>query len=199
MIKTAGCHKNIDVNVGDFTQIATPSKYSDVTGFILDPSCSGSGIFGRKSVDILNNHGKKSNDEVPDENDAEETTDSKNEQLKERLSKLASFQFQIVRHAMSFPNAKKIVYSTCSIHAEENERVVIDLLLDKKVQSWGWRVAKKELVLPTWYRRGFKEEFQEVFTDKTEQECQELADGCVRALPKEDGGIGFFAVCFVRD
>ncbi|KAJ9573174.1 25S rRNA (cytosine(2278)-C(5))-methyltransferase [Nakaseomyces glabratus] len=199
MIKTAGCHKNIDVNVGDFTQIATPSKYSDVTGFILDPSCSGSGIFGRKSVDILNNHGKKSNDEVPDENDAEETTDSKNEQLKERLSKLASFQFQIVRHAMSFPNAKKIVYSTCSIHAEENERVVIDLLLDKKVQSWGWRVAKKELVLPTWHRRGFKEEFQEVFTDKTEQECQELADGCVRALPKEDGGIGFFAVCFVRD
>lgn len=196
MIKTAGCSRNIDVNVGDFTQLAKPEKYKDVTGFILDPSCSGSGIFGRKSVDALNRRGESKNEDIPDEDD--NTEEMKDQHLKERLNKLASFQFQIVKHAMSFPTAKKIVYSTCSIHSEENEKVVIDLLLDKKVREWGWRVASRDKVIPTWPRRGFMEEFKEVFTDKTDNECQKLADGCIRAIPKEDGGIGFFAVCFER-
>ncbi|GMM56819.1 rRNA (cytosine-C5-)-methyltransferase [Maudiozyma humilis] len=218
MVKTAGCAQNIQVNVGDFTKLATPALCKGVTGFIVDPSCSGSGIFGRKYVDSLNSRrqgadsqkqGAKDNEDedVPEEQeqdeddnvDGDEANNSKptRDPLETRLAKLASFQFQVVKHAMSFPTATRIVYSTCSIHAEENERVVIDLLLDKKVQEWGWTVSKRERAIPSWPRRGLVSEFEEIFRDDKEK-CQEMADGCIRALPKEDGGIGFFAVSFER-
>ncbi|CCE62492.1 hypothetical protein TPHA_0C03400 [Tetrapisispora phaffii CBS 4417] len=202
MVRTAGCARTIEVNVGDFTKIATPEKFKNVTGFIVDPSCSGSGIFGRKFIDTLN---KKKEGEDVDEDDESESIPveqdeefSKKDDLKTRLSKLASFQFQVVKHAMTFPKARKLVYSTCSIHAEENERVVIDLLLDETIKKAGWRVANREKVIPTWPRRGWVDEFKEVFRDD-EEKCKEIAGGCIRALPKEDGGIGFFAVCFERD
>lgn len=212
MIKTAGCSKQIKCNVGDFTEIAKIDKFPEATKFIVDPSCSGSGIFGRKYIDSINkqkNQQSRQNevdDEdnvIPDEHDEDNVDDreknfKKQVNLETRLAKLASFQFQVVKHAMSFPKADKIVYSTCSIHAEENERVVIDLLLDKKVKQWGWKVATRSKVIPNWERRGFVDEFKEVFRDQ-EDYCQELADGCIRVLPKEDGGIGFFAVCFERD
>ncbi|KAH3670323.1 hypothetical protein WICMUC_004892 [Wickerhamomyces mucosus] len=170
MIDKAGASASVTVNVGDFTQ-ASPSDFEDVTGLVVDPSCSGSGIFGRAY-----------DEENPQEAYSEE-----------RLEKLSSFQFSIVKHALSFKNAKKVVYSTCSIHAQENERVVVDLLNDKKVQSLGWRVANRSRVLPNWPRRGFVEEFN------TFANPEQIAGGCVRALPKVDGGIGFFAVLFERD
>lgn len=207
MTKIAGCAPSIQINVGDFTKIALPEKFKNVTGFIVDPSCSGSGIFGRKYVDSINKNKRATNKEdptdeaeteVPDEQDEEEMPDLKKDTLQTRLSKLASFQFQVVKHAMSFPKANKLVYSTCSIYAEENERVVIDLLLDKKVQEWGWKVAPREKVIPTWPRRGFTQEFEEIYRADKEK-CEEMAGGCIRALPKEDGGIGFFAVCFERN
>lgn len=194
MTNVAGCGQSVQINVGDFTKLAIPENYKDVTGLIVDPSCSGSGIFGRKSVDSHNVAKKKEEveDDVPDEEEKMVGDD-----LANRLSKLASFQFQVVKHAMSMPNAKKIVYSTCSIHAEENERVVIDLLLDRKVQEWGWQVAPRDEIIPNWPRRGKIEEFEQVFRGDAGK-CDELADGCIRALPQEDGGIGFFAVCFKR-
>ncbi|CCG20470.1 hypothetical protein CORT_0A00790 [Candida orthopsilosis Co 90-125] len=162
--------KLIQVLHNDFTKI-NPEDFPDVTGLIVDPSCSGSGIFGRAS-------------------DEEESND-------QRLEKLASFQVIIMKHALSFPNARKVVYSTCSIHAEENERVVIDLLSDPQVQAQGWKLASREEVLPTWERRGIESEF--VALSRDAEVCKQLASGCVRSSPKEDGGIGFFAACFVRD
>lgn len=43
---------------------------------------------------------------------------------KDRLYKLCGLQFKLLSHAMrDFPSAKKIVYSTCSLYQEENERV----------------------------------------------------------------------------
>ncbi|AET38815.1 rRNA (cytosine-C5-)-methyltransferase RCM1 Ecym_3325 [Eremothecium cymbalariae DBVPG len=196
MVTSAGCESCIQISVGDFTQLAKPQMFKDVTGFILDPSCSGSGIFGRQSVDLANKSklAEKVPNEVFEEQDPKEM--EQNELYKTRLAKLSSFQFQIVKHAMSFPNAKKLVYSTCSIHAEENERVVIDLLLDQNIKQYGWKVAKRDSVIPAWQRRGILSEFEEVFPH---EQAQELADGCIRALPKEDGGIGFFAVCFERE
>lgn len=196
MIEAAGAKNYIDVNVGDFTEIGTPEKFPDTTGLIVDPSCSGSGIFGRKFVDSLNRN-KNNDEEVPDE---QEVLDKEAADLETRLTKLSSFQFQIVKHALSFPKAKKVVYSTCSIHAEENERVVIDLLLDKKVKKAGWKVAPRSKVIPDWPRRGLVGEFQKAFERASDDiDPEQLADGCIRALPKEDGGIGFFAVCFERD
>ena len=162
--------KLIQVLHNDFTKI-NPDDFADVTGLIVDPSCSGSGIFGRAS-------------------DEEESND-------QRLEKLASFQVAIMKHALSFPSARKVVYSTCSIHAEENERVVIDLLSDSQVQSQGWKLASREEVLPSWERRGVESEF--VALSRDPEVCKQMAGGCVRSNPKEDGGIGFFAACFIRE
>lgn len=170
MVKKAGAESIVSVNVGDFTH-SNPEDFTGVTGLLVDPSCSGSGIFGRAHEE-----------ETPEESYSDE-----------RLQKLASFQFSIMRHALNFPNAKKVVYSTCSIHAEENERVVIDLLNDTQVKRGGWRVANRSRVVPMWPRRGLVEEFQAF------PHPEQLAGGCVRAIPKVDGGIGFFAALFERD
>lgn len=52
-----------------------------------------------------------------------------NDISKPRLEKLAGFQSHILRHAMTnFPNAKRIVYSTCSMCPEENEEVIQSVL-----------------------------------------------------------------------
>ena len=36
----------------------------------------------------------------------------------QRLNHLSSFQLKILKHAMTFPSVKKVVYSTCSVHKE---------------------------------------------------------------------------------
>lgn len=45
-----------------------------------------------------------------------------------RLEKLRAFQIAALRKAMSFPAVRNVVYSTCSIHQEENESVVTEVL-----------------------------------------------------------------------
>ncbi|KAK6458855.1 S-adenosyl-L-methionine-dependent methyltransferase [Scheffersomyces xylosifermentans] len=168
----------IQTTHADFTS-TKHSDFPNVTGFVVDPSCSGSGIFGRALEDSQR------------EEEQEEDIDT------ERLNKLAGFQFKIVKHALLFPAARKVVYSTCSIHPHENERVVVDLLTDPEIKGKGWRLETRDNVIPSWPRRGWKEEFT-VLAHGDEAICEELAGGCVRAVPKEDGGIGFFAACFVK-
>lgn len=46
------------------------------------------------------------------------------EEEKARLASLASFQLRCLNHGLRFPRLKRLVYSTCSIHREENEEVV---------------------------------------------------------------------------
>ncbi|CAN3372263.1 hypothetical protein DIURU_004202 [Diutina rugosa] len=159
----------IHVTHADFTA-TKPEDFPNVTGLIVDPSCSGSGIFGRGS------------------NNQEQTHDEG------RLAKLAAFQFKIVKHAMSFPKARRVIYSTCSVHAEENEQVVAELLNDRELWESGWRLEKRDNVLSTWPHRGLADELKGVHGC----DADELAGGCVRATPKEDGGIGFFAASFVN-
>ena len=101
----------------------------------------------------------------------------------ERLAKLAAFQLQMLRHAMkctrplpfffptcgaalttapyrpwyltnAVPSVEKIVYSTCSIHPEENERVVAAALGSTEATAGGFTLAPRAAVLPTWSRRG---------------------------------------------
>lgn len=169
MLKTAHLNNKVDVKVMDFTRFDPQPKSSEENegeesntdendseeydGLIVDPSCSGSGIFRATTT------------------------------TPERLEKLSEFQFLIMMHALRF-NAKKVVYSTCSIHPEENEQVVKRLLEHPNVAG-KWRLAPRERALPNWPRRGLTSEFPE-------------ANGCVRVNPRVDGGIGFFAACFER-
>lgn len=174
MCEKAGGLDCITIHHADFTT-TRPGDFPEITGMVVDPSCSGSGIFGRAFDE---------QEEISEE--------EAREKLVERLEKLSAFQFKIVKHALSFPNVRKVVYSTCSIHDEENEGVVKRLIEDEDVQKQGWKVSKQADVLPTWPRRGHSEAFE------GHQDKEELAAGCVRSLPKVDGGIGFFAVCFER-
>ena len=98
--------KNVRLKCMDFLE-TEPEKYDRVEYILLDPSCSGSGMTNRLKVG---------------DHDLETQKDEK------RLSNLSRLQRKMVLHAMSFPNVKRIVYSTCSIHEEENERVVRHVL-----------------------------------------------------------------------
>lgn len=81
-----------------------PNEYTNVEYILLDPPCSGSGMTNRFNIF------EGSSDKFDTDN--------------ERLLPLASLQSKMLIFAMKkFPNAKKLVYSTCSLNVEENEQV----------------------------------------------------------------------------
>ncbi|KAK8854799.1 hypothetical protein IAR55_003538 [Kwoniella newhampshirensis] len=170
MLQKAHC-TNVEAQRADFLD-SNPNdqEYSNVTRILLDPSCSGSGIVNRLDYLI---------------DDDTEESDSK----AERLEKLAAFQLQMILHAFEFASAKRIVYSTCSIHPEEDERVVMSALKSPVAKERGWGLAPRNSVLSSWERRGRPEELGG---------DEDLANGVIRCLP-EDKTNGFFVSCFVRD
>ncbi|KAI6025592.1 S-adenosyl-L-methionine-dependent methyltransferase [Pisolithus orientalis] len=169
MLSKAGC-KNVDaVNVDFLTVNPTDPKYNRVTHILLDPSCSGSGIVNR--LDHLL-----------------EAEDDDTEGLENRLNKLASFQLMMIKHAMKFPAVQKIAYSTCSIHAIENEQVVNQALNSEEAVQAGFKLAPRAQTLPTWHRRGKREDM----------DCQDNAESLIRCSPGEDATNGFFVSCFVK-
>ncbi|XP_069766776.1 28S rRNA (cytosine-C(5))-methyltransferase [Narcine bancroftii] len=102
------------------------SKYKDVKYILLDPSCSGSGIVNR-----LN-----------------QMTDDEESSGKQRLQALGAFQHKALCHALSFPAVERVVYSTCSVHREENEDVV-----EKVLEQYGSNFRLVNL-MPSWPCRG---------------------------------------------
>ncbi|KAK9494269.1 S-adenosyl-L-methionine-dependent methyltransferase [Lipomyces doorenjongii] len=188
MVKRAGA-SIVRVENRDFTG-AVPAEWEDVTKVMCDPSCSGSGIFRKEGFAIT-----VSGDETEEqEKDGEDTS---GDALAKRLLNLSIFQTQIMKHALTrFPKATRVVYSTCSIHAEENEDVVRKLLTDPEIAKLGWRAMGRENVIPTWHRRGWRDRFQGMEWPQTPEE---IAEGCVRAEPIVDGGIGFFVAGFERN
>jgi len=94
----------------------------------------------------------------------------------------------MIKHAMRFPNVKKIVYSTCSIHATENEHVIRDALKSEEANVATFMLAPQNEVLPEWTRRGYPDEM-----DSPDQ-----AASLIRCLPGEDATNGFFVSCFVK-
>ncbi|KAJ6655682.1 hypothetical protein lerEdw1_004735 [Lerista edwardsae] len=128
-------------------------KYSRVKYILLDPSCSGSGMVSRLLAE--------EDSPTPD-----------------RLKALAGFQRKMLVHALRFPALQRLVYSTCSVHQEENEDVVRDVL-----QQAGEDFRLVE-VLPSWPHRGL--------TTFMEAKC------CLRASPKETLTNGFFVAVLER-
>ncbi|XP_034840412.1 uncharacterized protein Nsun5 [Maniola hyperantus] len=129
----------------------------DVEYILLDPSCSGSGM-------DLSVHSY-----------VEET----------RMTNLTSLQEKFLKHAMnSFPNAKRIVYSTCSIFPEENERVVTNIV---KASRAKWRVKDvRELLKGQWNNFG-------------SGMYGSMGTRCLYAKADSDFTIGFFLAVLDRD
>jgi putative methyltransferase len=206
MVARAGGDGVIAIRAGEDFLKADPRAEGlrEVTHLLLDPSCSGSGIVSREEYTLLplaepeQKGGKKRKrpvkaekpTQVVVEEDAEQE-EKKQDVEKSRLLALAEFQKGMILHAMKFPKARKITYSTCSVHAEENEDVVVAVLASGVARKRGWRVERREEgTLKEWHRRGLVER------------CggdEVVAQACVRCNPIEDGGIGFFVVAFVRD
>lgn len=228
MVAAAGAAGNIvTVLPGqDFLAIdpVADDRFANVTGLLLDPSCSGSGIIGRDDVPQLllpsipetksrKNQGKKRKRDEPhpakpnpvqsttpsitDENDtpATATIDS------DRLTKLSNLQARIVEHALSFPSATRVTYSTCSIHLTENESVVERVLGSDVAKRRGWRVMRRDeqpVGLRGWGHRGVR---SDPGNDKERVNLgEEELEGCLRCWPGDEEGVGgFFVVGFMRD
>ncbi|XP_068193730.1 28S rRNA (cytosine-C(5))-methyltransferase [Antennarius striatus] len=121
-------------------------QYKDVEYILLDPSCSGSGMVCLQ--------------------DGSSSADS--EATEARLASLASFQLRCLNHGLSFPGLKRLVYSTCSIHSQENEEVISACLQ----QNPHFRLVP---LLSQWPERGLEPLTQ-----------------CLRASPTKTRTHGFF-------
>ena len=149
------------------------TRWRNVRAVLVDPSCSGSGLGHR--VD----HAKH------DEHDGHESGDGCDKM--DRVHALASFQKRILRHALKFPRIERVVYSTCSIHKEENEEVVAAVLPFAKKR--GMSLVE---CLPAWKGRG----------EACDALSASLAQRCVRCggeASPGDSTHGFFVALFQKD
>ncbi|PHH79743.1 hypothetical protein CDD82_2200 [Ophiocordyceps australis] len=216
MTKTAGSSSMTHIGLGDdFLQVdRLDARYRHVGALLLDPSCSGSGIVGRDSDPELHlpeppgpreqKQDKKQKKKrkhqlveaynvILDDNGNETVVESEKD-LEGRLQALSAFQLTLLLHAFGFPAATKVAYSTCSIHSQENEQVVMAALKSDVARQRGWRVlARKDQVggMSAWPVRGLQEA------------CDgdgETAQACIRTYKGDGRGVmGFFVAAFVRD
>ncbi|KAF2816550.1 S-adenosyl-L-methionine-dependent methyltransferase [Mytilinidion resinicola] len=232
MVKIAGADKNVRVKVAkDFLATKPDSlEMEHVRALLLDPSCSGSGIVGRddsvkvylpdpKSAEATNTLSRKSKKrkrpkagvETPEtpatplevEESAPEIAAQDGTELKDRLKALSTFQLHLLTHAMRFPNARKITYSTCSIHFEENEGVVFGALTSPIAKERGWKILLRDEQVDgmrKWEKRGIWEEDKFDGGFSKEKWKADVLDGCIRCEKgTEEGTMGFFAAALVRD
>lgn len=130
-------------------------KYQKVSHILVDPSCSGSGMPDRMRM----------------------LSEEAGSETSERLQALSAFQRRALSHALSFSSVQTVVYSTCSVHQQENEDVVKNIL----EQYTDFRLVK---ALPSWPVRG-----QNIFPG---------SDSCLRASFTETLTSGFFVALFQR-
>ena len=105
----------------------------------------------------------------------------------------------------SVPNVTRIVYSTCSVHALENEHVVQAVLDTEEAKVGKFTLAPQNEVLPTWQRRGLDGQLSDngksemfPFGTSLNPSVSDNAASLVRCLPGEDRTNGFFVACFVK-
>ncbi|XP_078176807.1 S-adenosyl-L-methionine-dependent methyltransferases superfamily protein isoform X1 [Carex rostrata] len=153
---------NIDTMHGDFLDVdPSDPAYMKVQAILLDPSCSGSGISTQRLDHLLPSY-----------------TEDIDADASKRIEKLAGFQRKALEHALSFPSVERVIYSTCSVHQEENEDVIQSVL--PLASSLGFELATP---YPQWKRRGLP-----------------VFDGSEHLLRTDpsDGMEGFFIALFVR-
>ena len=225
MVRTAGAQTNVIIKASQDFLRTNPAQppWSSVGALILDPSCSGSGIVGRNEfLKVVlpskeNNESstlrsKKRKRKAPARSNAvvgeipevrEEIPISETEapdHLSVRLAALSTFQLKLLLHAFEFPKARKITYSTCSIHAEENEHVVMKALGSPIAKRRGWNVLRRNEQISgmrAWEIRGDLQACKEVMDGEG---IEEIAEACIRCeMGTKEGTQGFFVAAFVRD
>ncbi|KAM0436960.1 hypothetical protein ACHAPT_002675 [Fusarium lateritium] len=218
MVKTAGSRNMTQIGFGqDFLQVNPESdKYKSVGALLLDPSCSGSGIVGRDSMPTLHlpegpvntgkgaaakpSNRKRKHDQVDTQaekviidDDGNETVMASEKDLEARLDALSGFQLTLLLHAFRFPSARKITYSTCSVHMQENERVVMRALESKIAKARNWRILRRAdqvSGMREWPVRGLPS----ACGDQAD-----VAEACIRSYKDDGQGVmGFFVAAFVR-
>ncbi|RAL16973.1 rRNA (cytosine-C5-)-methyltransferase RCM1 [Aspergillus homomorphus CBS 101889] len=244
MVTTAGADSLVTVLPGqDFLALdPEDERFENVTGLLLDPSCSGSGILGRDDVPTLvlpeapasgaraeKTQGKKRKRRQDDDpgregtegkkaaSDDEEALATDENDLPanghmgpERLQKLSNLQTRIVEHALHFPAATRVSYSTCSVHMVENEAVVARILASDVAKRRGWRIMRRDEQpegMKKWRHRGVRSEKAGGAVAGVEVQpvgdlglSDEVLEGCLRCWPGDDEGTGgFFIAGFVRD
>ncbi|XP_048405629.1 putative methyltransferase NSUN7 isoform X1 [Stegostoma tigrinum] len=134
LFEKMGC-KNIKLIPQKFTDIEPiDPRLQKVKVILLVPQCSTSGVSNPVEF-ILNEHG--------DTTLLQELSQGKVSE--EKLKQLAQKQAEELVHAIKFPKVQAIVYSTCSVYAEENEEIVKPVL-GKKIE--GPRVQPYRLSAP---------------------------------------------------
>jgi putative methyltransferase len=141
-----GCAERVTCEAADFLSWNGPGKPVEVA--VVDPSCSGSGMVQRGGPQRLEPG---------------------------RLEGLAQFQTSAVRRALALPGVARVVYSTCSVHEQENEEVVRAVLRSNP----DFELAT---AFPEWEMRGHGDD------------CV----ACVRVDPATHRTIGFFVAVFQR-
>lgn len=229
MVNQAGANGIVEIRkASDFLKSnpQTDPHLGYTTHLLLDPSCSGSGITAREQAESIltkftpltlpaQSHSvqakkrKRPTSPPPLEPENEETPTIPNDEaaaaLSTRLTTLSGFQLTLLLHALSFPHAKRITYSTCSIYCQENEHVVVAALLSPIARERGWKIDSELSMLKEWKRRGIVEEVENMAKGllKHNEELdhswvKDVAMGCVRC-DGGDGTGGFFVACFVRE
>ncbi|KAJ5586634.1 hypothetical protein N7450_006421 [Penicillium hetheringtonii] len=237
MVALAGADSMVTVLQGqDFLALdPQDERFQDVSGLLLDPSCSGSGIIGRDDIPALTlpkgkvmatkskSQSKKRKRQGDD--DGEEAGDQSNVTVgaptaspsdendipdgvmdPDRLTKLSNLQARIVEHALSFPAATHVTYSTCSIHLIENEAVVARVLASEVAQRRHWRLLRRDEQpdgLRKWKYRGVRRDRENGESNGSPAEVNlsdEALEACLRCWTGDAEGLGgFFVAGFVRD
>lgn len=144
---------------------------------------------------------------APSSNEEPEPT---SQPLTSRLAALQTFQLKLLLHAFTaFPTARKIIYSTCSIHAEENEHVVLRALSSPAANAGKWRILRREEQADgarRWGIRGNRDAAVDVMGDLSGNEngklihLDEVVDAFIRCEKGTmEGTQGFFVAGFIRD
>jgi len=164
-VERAGAGGCVRPRLADFlAQAAGGGALGGARALLLDPSCSGSGTRLSRGDALLPSAAAPGGDA--------------------RVEALARFQLAALRHALRAPRLQRLVYSTCSLDARENERVVAQAL--PAAAAAGWRLAA---ALPDWPRRGLAGEGL----------AADHSACLLRTDPMHDGCDGFFLALFTRD